>query len=64
MDDDYLARMNDGEMRDRILSAFNQSTLDRVGPVDQGMAVLKDMNELGEDQEQIIRDGVPKISVV
>jgi hypothetical protein len=31
---------------------------------DQGMAVLQEMNELGEQQEQIIRDGFPKINLL
>jgi hypothetical protein len=53
--------------RERILGEFNQSTLDDVGPVvgaEQGMKVLQEMNELGEAQELIIREGAPKISVL
>ena len=36
--------------RDRILSDFNQSTLDPVGPLggDQGMNVLSEMNEMAD----------------
>ena len=52
--------------RTRLLDSLNGSTLDDVGPVggDQDRAVLYEMNELGELQEQIIRDGVPKLSVL
>jgi hypothetical protein len=62
MDDDALARMNVDQKRDRVLGEFNASTLDSVGPLggDQGMKVLSEMNELGQAQEQTIRDSVPK----
>jgi hypothetical protein len=53
--------------REEALDEFNRSTLDEVGPIggaEQGMKVLQEMNELGEAQEQIIRDGVSKISVL
>jgi hypothetical protein len=45
---------------------FNQLALDPVGPVggDQEMAVLKEMDELVQAHEQIIRDGGPKISLM
>ena len=52
--------------RDRILDELNRSTLDDVGPVgaqDQQMRVLSEMNELGQAQEQIIRDSFPKVTV-
>jgi len=40
--------------------------LDDVGPIagDQGMKVLNEMNELGQQQEKIIRHGFPKLSVL
>lgn len=65
MDEDILARMNDGEKRDRILEEFNASTLDGVRPMGggQGMAVMIDMNDLGEQQEQIIRESIPKVTM-
>jgi hypothetical protein len=49
------------------MSDFNRSTLDDVGPLgnqDQSMRVLGEMNELGEEQEQIIRAGMPRVSVL
>jgi uncharacterized protein YfeS len=60
-----LALLNDPRNRERILRAMNMENMDDVGPLggDQGMAVLKDMNELGEQQEQIIRESSPKVSV-
>ena len=65
MGEDVLARMNDAQERYRVLREFNRSTLDDVGPLggDQGMAVLKEMNELGEQQEQTIRESFPKVTV-
>ena len=51
---------------DRILREFNQSTLDDVGPIgsqDQQMRVLSEMNDLGEQKEQIIRGSFPKVTV-
>jgi uncharacterized protein YfeS len=47
MDEDVLARNNDAQSRNRVLDDFNASTLDPVGPLggDQGMAVLKEMND-------------------
>jgi hypothetical protein len=67
MDDDGLARMNEGQKKDRALEEFNQSTLDDVGPVgsqDQKMRVLGEIWELGEAQEHITRESVPTISVL
>lgn len=55
------------EARERVLDEFNQSTLDDVGPIgggEQAMKVLQKMNELGEHQEHIIREGFPKINVL
>ena len=51
--------------RDRILSDFNASTLDPVGPVggDQSMAVLNDMNELEVDHEEFVKSLAPKVDV-
>lgn len=42
-----LKGLFDPKRRDQALAEFNQSTLDDVGPVggEQGMAVLKDMND-------------------
>ena len=65
IDEDLLARMNDSQNRDRVLDDFNQSTLDDVGPigVDQGMAVLKPTNDLGQREEQMIRESFPKVTL-
>ena len=54
------------EKRDQLLEEFNRSTLDDVGPLEHGqeMKVLQEMNELGKEQEKIIRDGVPKVNVL
>jgi hypothetical protein len=56
----------DPQRRDQILRDFNASTLDPLGPVgsrDEQMRVLGEMNELGEQEELIIRDGAPKVTV-
>jgi hypothetical protein len=53
-------------VRGEIVTDFNQSTLDpvkQVEPPEQHMRVLGEMNELGEQQGQIIQDGVPGISM-
>jgi hypothetical protein len=52
--------------RDRILSDFNQSTLDPVGPVggDQSMAVLKDMNDLDAGHDEFVKSLAPHVDVV
>ena len=52
--------------RGRVLEEFNASTLDSVGPFGgyQGMNVLQEMNELGEAQEQIVREGIPRFNVL
>lgn len=65
MNEVFLTRINDAQKRERVLEEFNASTLDDVDPLggDQGVTVLKEMNELGEQQDQIIREGVPKIDV-
>ena len=46
-----------------MLVDFNASTLDDVGPVggDQGMAALKDMNELEADHEEFVKSLTPKV---
>ena len=51
MNDDVLARKNEGQKRDRVLEDFNRSPLDDVGPAgggEQGMKVLSEMNDLAE----------------
>jgi hypothetical protein len=67
MDEDLLARMNDGEKRDRILEEFNASTLDPVGPVggaEQGMKVLSEMNSLTDDHDAFVKSLMPTIDVL
>jgi transcription antitermination factor NusA-like protein len=56
----------DPKVRDRILDEFNRDNMDDVGPLrgDQGRKVLQEMNQLGERQEKIIRDGVPTINLL
>lgn len=53
------------ERREKILHEFNRAQMDDVGPLggDQGMTVLKDINDLGQRQEQIIRESFAKVSV-
>jgi len=49
-----------------ILDDLYRSTPDDVGPVggqDQSMRVLNEMNDLGEQQERIIRKSFPKVMV-
>lgn len=60
-----LHRLFEPKRRDQALEEFNLSTLDAFGPVcgDQGMAVLKDINDLGQNKEQIVRESSPKITV-
>jgi hypothetical protein len=50
----------------RVLVDFNQSRLDPVGPLgrDQGMAVLKDMNDLEAGHEDFVKSLVPRVDVV
>jgi len=49
--------------RDRILDEFNRSTLDDVGPVggDQGMAILKDMNDLEVGHDEFVKSRAPGV---
>jgi hypothetical protein len=51
-------------IRDRILNEFNSSTLDAVGPIgeDQGMNVLKEMNNLEADHEAIVKSLAPNLN--
>jgi hypothetical protein len=44
-----------GEVNSLILNDFNQSTLDPVGPVNQGMAVLNEMNNLDAGHDQFTK---------
>ena len=62
-----LKQLANPKARNRILDQFNRENLDDLGPIEeaeQGMKVLQEMNKLGKAQEQIIRDGVPKINVL
>lgn len=58
--------LTDPEVMKRILEEFNQSTLDPVGPVggDQGMTVLKELNELDQEHDQHIQGIGPKLNVL
>jgi hypothetical protein len=66
MDKDILARMDDGEKRDRILREFNASTLDPVGPFggEQGVKALSEMNSLADDHDEFVKSLVPTINVL
>lgn len=58
--------LNNPEVRDRILNKFNRDQLDDVGSVGsakQQMRVLGEMNDLGQAQEQIIRESDPKVTL-
>ncbi len=60
-----VSRLSDSKLRDRVLEELNRSTLDDVGPLggDQGMKVLDEMNSLGDQQEQSIRESIPTLTV-
>ena len=62
MDED----LNNPETGDRILNDFNRDYQADVGPLggNKGMAVLKEMNDLGQQQELTFREGIPKINVL
>jgi hypothetical protein len=47
----------------RVRGEMN-STLDPVGPIDQGMAVLKEMNDLDQEHDEHIQDIGPKLNVL
>jgi hypothetical protein len=49
---------------EKILSDFNQSTLDPVGPVDQRIAVLKEMNDLEARRDEFVKRLAPRVDVL
>ena len=51
--------------RDKILNEVNRSTLDDVEPLgdDQGMTVLKEMNELETGHNEFVKTLAPILSV-
>jgi uncharacterized protein YfeS len=50
-------RVSNPERRNEIPDRFYHSTLDDVGPVggDQGMAVLKEMNDLESGHDELVK---------
>ena len=56
----------DPKARDRVLGEFNASTLDSVGPMggDQGMAALKEMNDLEVGHDEFVRSLALKLDVM
>jgi uncharacterized protein YfeS len=61
-----LALLNDPRRRTRVLDSLNRFTLDDVGPygADQGMAVLKDMNELQSGYEELLKSFGPRVDMM
>jgi hypothetical protein len=51
--------------RDQVLGEFNRATLDDVGPLggDQGMAALKDMNDLEAGHDEFVKSLAPSVNV-
>ena len=62
----YQLRMSDAKAREKVLSEFNQATLDDVHPLggDQGIAVLNDMNELQSDHDEFVKGLAPSVNVL
>lgn len=52
--------------REKILTDFNQSTLDPVGPVrgEQGTKLLSEMNSLVDEHEEFVKSLSPKLNVL
>jgi hypothetical protein len=61
-----LKRLNNPRRKDRILSDFNQSTLDPVGPLggEQGTKLLSEMNSLVDEHEEFVKSLTPKLNVL
>ena len=61
-----MTRHNDDQLIFRVLEQFNRSTMDDVGPLgsDQGMAVLKYMNDFEEDNEEFFKSLAPTVNVL
>jgi hypothetical protein len=59
-----LVRMTDAQGRDRVLWEFNASTLDSVGPVDQTMAILKEIDELQSGHDEFVKSLAPRVDIV
>jgi hypothetical protein len=53
-----LALLNDAKHRNRLLDAFNKSTLDEgAAPIGNGeMTILKDMESLDQEHDQHMQD--------
>jgi hypothetical protein len=66
MDEDPLARMNEGQKRERALEEINASTLDSVGPLgsDEGVKVLSEMNSLADAHDEFVRSLVPRADIL
>ena len=63
MDEDFVARMDNAQNRDRVLQEFNRPTLDDVGPVggEQGLKLRQEMNDLGGAEGQLLQESPQKI---
>lgn len=57
MDENFLARMNDGQNRDRVLDQFNRENMDDVGPVggQEGMKLLSEMKSLVDKHDLFMK---------
>lgn len=63
MDEDPLALMNDEQTRDQVLEEFNASTLDPVGPLDQTLSLLNEMDELEAGHDDFVKSLLPSVDV-
>jgi hypothetical protein len=54
------------KVRDRILGEFNRDNTPDVNPSggDQGMAVLKDMNDLEAGHDEFVKNVAPRVDVL
>lgn len=60
-----LRPLRNPKARDRVLGEFNRSTLDDVEPVggENGMRVLREMNDLEVRHDEFVTSQAPKVDV-
>lgn len=61
-----MALLNDPRRRERMLQAMSRDNTPDVKPLggDQGMAVLKEMNDLEWDHEEFVKSFAPRGDVL
>jgi uncharacterized protein YfeS len=54
------------ERREKVLAEFNRDQMDDVGPLggDQGIAVLKEMNDLEVGHDEVVKSLAPRADVM